>query len=256
LYAYNDLLRNEQSNAFTADYVRGKIAEIVKDPQVAERLTPRTYPIGTKRICIDSNYYETYNRPNVELVDISSTPIVGLTPSGLRTTAHEYQFDSLVFATGFDAVTGAVLNIEIRGRQGLTLREKWCSGARAYLGLAVAGFPNLFLINGPGSPSVLTNMVMSIQQNTDWIADCIVTLAERDSSYIEATGEAEAAWVDHVREVVAPTLYSKTDSWFLGANIPGKPRVFLPYIGGFANYAARCDQVARNGYEGFRIGSG
>jgi cyclohexanone monooxygenase len=238
-----------------AEFVRSKIREIVADPQTAEALCPSTHPIGTKRICVDTGYYETYNRDNVTLVDVRRTPIERVTPGGLRTTAAEYNLDVIVFATGFDAITGAVLEIDIRGRGGRPLREKWADGPQAYLGLATAGFPNLFLVTGPGSPSVLSNMVCSIEQHVEWIADCIAHAREHGVQTIEATPEAERAWAAHVGEVAQMTLFPQADSWYVGANIPGKPRVFMPYLGGVGNYRARCDEVAALGYEGFELGA-
>jgi cyclohexanone monooxygenase len=254
--AFNDISLNLEANAIAAEFVRSKIREIVKDPETAELLCPRDYPFGTKRLCVDTDYYATFNRDNVKLVSIKDNPIQEITPKGLRTGTGEYEFDAIVFATGFDAMTGALLNIDIRGRGGLTLREKWEHGPRTYLGLQVAGFPNLFTITGPGSPSVLSNMIVSIEQHVDWIFDCVSYLREREITTIEASPEAEDRWVDHVNEVASRTLYPLANSWYIGANIPGKPRVFMPYIGGVGNYAQKCQQVAENGYEGFELDSG
>jgi cyclohexanone monooxygenase len=250
---FSDLLRDRAANDTAAEFVRTKIHETVHDPDVAEKLAPRDYAIGTKRLCIDTGYYETYNRDNVTLVDVRSAPIVEITPSGLRTTETAYAFDSLVFATGFDAMTGALLRIDIRGRNGATLQEKWAEGPRTYLGIAVAGFPNLFTITGPGSPSVLSNMMVSIEQHVDWVADCIDYLEERGLAAIEATREAEADWVAHVNEVGDTTLYPTTASWYMGANIPGKTRIFMPYVGGVGAYRTKCDEVAAGGYTGFQF---
>jgi cyclohexanone monooxygenase len=221
---------------------------------VAARLKPTTYPFGTKRLPLDTNYYETFNHPNVELVDLRESPIESLTSRGIRTTAAEYELDMIVYATGFDALTGPLFSIDIRGRGGVRLREKWADGPRTYLGLGTAGFPNLFTITGPGSPSVLSNMPVSIEQHVEWISDCIQHMETANIRTIEATEEAEDAWTAHVNEVAARTLYPKAASWYMGANIPGKPRVFMPYIGGVANYRQRCDAVAGNDYEGFRLG--
>ncbi len=251
--AFNDLALNQESNDFAAEFVRGKIRSMVKDPATAELLAPKNHPIGTKRICVDTNYFLTYNRDNVTLVDVSKNPIEALTPDGLRIGDTEHQFDAIVFATGFDAMTGTLTRIDIQGRGGETLRDKWEAGPRTYLGLMTAGFPNLFMITGPGSPSVLSNMIVSIEQHVDWIADCIGRLNTRQVDCIEATYDAENNWVDHVNEVAFKTLYPSANSWYMGANIPGKPRVFMPYIGGVGNYRETCDKIAADGYEGFAL---
>ena len=235
--AFNDLAINKDSNETAAEFVRSKIREIVKDPATAELLCPRDYPFATKRLCVDTGYFETFNRPNVSLVDVKKAPIVEITPNGVRTEEKEYEFDALVFATGFDAMTGALLNIDIRGRGGLPLKEKWEAGPRTYLGLQIAGFPNMFTITGPGSPSVLSNMLVSIEQHVEWISDCLEYLRDHEVATIEATVDAEDAWVDHVNQVASFTLYPQANSWYIGANIPGKPRVFMPYIGGVNLYA-------------------
>jgi cation diffusion facilitator CzcD-associated flavoprotein CzcO/acetyl esterase/lipase len=251
--AFNDINVNAEANGTAADFVRDKIREIVRDPATAEALCPTTHPIGTKRICVDTDYYATYNRDNVTLVDVRSAPIVRLTPRGIETTSAEYELDVIVFATGFDAMTGALLDIDVRGREDRPLKDKWSAGPRTYLGLATAGFPNLFLVTGPGSPSVLSNMVLSIEQHVDWMADCIGHLRERGLDTIEATRDAEDAWVAHVNEVAEATLFPRAGSWYMGANIPGKPRVFMPYLGGVGAYRARCEGVAGDGYEGFSV---
>jgi len=249
--AFADLVVDKKANDTAAEFVAEKIRETVKDPAVADKLTPKSYPFATKRLCVDINYYETFNRPNVTLVDLRETPIEHITPAGLKTTEADYAFDSLIFAIGFDAMTGALNKIDIRGRDGAALRDEWAAGPRAYLGLMVAGFPNLFMITGPGSPSVLSNMVVSIEQHVDWIADCIGYLGGRQLHVIEATSEAQDAWVAHVNEAADLTLYPQANSWYLGANVPGKPRVFMPYIGGVGVYREKCDDVAAKGYEGF-----
>ncbi len=254
--AFNDISLSLEANAIAAEFVHSKIREIVKDPETAELLCPRDFPFGTKRLCVDTDYYATFNRDNVELVSIKDNPIQRITPEGLRTATDEYEFDAIVFATGFDAMTGALLNIDIRGRGGLPLREKWEHGPRTYLGLQVAGFPNLFTITGPGSPSVLSNMIVSIEQHVDWVFDCLSYLREHELTTIEASPAAEDRWVDHVNDVASHTLFPLANSWYIGANIPGKPRVFMPYIGGVGNYAMKCQQVAENGYEGFELDSG
>ena len=251
--AFNDLIFNKASNDTAAEFVRSKIRAMVKDPAKAELLAPTSHPIGTKRICVDTDYYLTFNRPNVDLVDISGTPIETVTPEGLRVGGQDYAFDAIVFATGFDAMTGALTRMGIVGRDGMALADKWAPGARTYLGLMTAGFPNMFMITGPGSPSVLSNMIVSIEQHVDWIADCLGYLRDRGLGSIEATPDAENAWVDHGNEVAHTTLYPSAASWYMGANIPGKPRVFMPYIGGVGAYRLKCDEIAANGYEGFAL---
>jgi cyclohexanone monooxygenase len=250
--AYHDLILDRAANDTAAAFVRAKIHSIVNDPAVAAALSPQQV-IGCKRLCVDTNYYETFNRPNVTLVDVSDAPIAEILPAGLRTTRSTYELDCIVFATGFDAMTGALLSIDIRGRAGQTLHDKWAEGPRTYLGLGTAGFPNLFLITGPGSPSVLSNMVPSIEQHVNWIADCIAYLRAQGRERIEATPAAEDAWVAHVNEVAGMTLYPSCNSWYLGANVPGKPRVFMPYLG-FPPYVEKCNEVAAKGYEGFALG--
>jgi cyclohexanone monooxygenase len=251
--AFADLAIDRKANDTAVEFVSEKIRGIVKDPAVAEILVPKGYPFGTKRLCVDTGYYETFNRDNVTLVDVSNAPIEAITPTGLRTASGDYAFDALVFAIGFDAMTGALGRIDIRGRDGKALKDKWADGPKTYLGLMSAGFPNLFMVTGPGSPSVLSNMVVSIEQHVDWITDCIAHLGGRQVAAIEATPEAEDAWVAHVNEVADTTLYPLAASWYLGANIPGKPRVFMPYVGGVGPYREKCDQVAADGYEGFRL---
>ena len=253
MLAYNDLLTNKEANDTAAEYVRSRIREIVADPEVAENLSPRDHPIATKRPCLDTNYYATYNRPNVTLVNLRTTPLVEITEKGLRTAEQEYEFDSIVFATGFDAMTGALVAFPIEGRDGLLLRDKWAAGPRTNLGVSTAGFPNMFIITGPGSPSVLSNMMVSIEQHVEWIGDCLAHLRDEGKAAIEATQEAEDYWVDHVNEVGNTTLYPTANSWYMGSNVAGKPRVFMPYIGGVGVYRQICDDVAAKGYEGFTI---
>jgi cyclohexanone monooxygenase len=251
--AFADVLTDRDANETAAEFFRDKIRTIVRDPAVAETLVPRGYPIGTKRLCVDTDYYATFNRDNVTLVDIRKAPIEAITPAGVRTTDGSYALDSLVFATGFDAMTGALLGIDIRGTGGQSLREKWAAGPRTYLGIAIAGFPNLFTITGPGSPSVLSNMIVSIEQHVDWIADCLRHLREHGAGRIEATVDAEEAWVAHVDDVGHATLYPLASSWYVGANVPGKPRVFMPYVGGVDVYRQVCDDVTAKGYAGFAL---
>ncbi|MEQ3549510.1 NAD(P)/FAD-dependent oxidoreductase [Pseudonocardia nematodicida] len=249
--AFRDLLADERANDTAADFVRGKIREIVHDPAVAERLVPSGFPIGAKRVTVDTGYYATYNRPGVELVDVRADPIEAIHPGGIRTASgDDHPLDVLVLATGFDAMTGAVLAIDVRGRDGLALGEKWAAGPRTYLGLLTAGFPNLFLITGPGSPSVLSNMVVSIEQHVDWVADLLGALGERGHDEVEARPDAEDRWVAHVNELSESTLFPRGNSWYLGANVPGKPRVFMPYVGGVGTYRRHCEDVAAQGYPG------
>jgi len=250
---YNNLALDKAANDTAADFVREKIAEIVKDPGTARLLQPNNHPIGSKRICIDTDYFATFNRPNVTLVDIKSNPIVEILPNAVRTRDKEYEVDALVLATGFDAMTGSVAKIDIRGCNGQTLNQKWTEGPKTYLGLMSAGFPNLFIITGPGSPSVLSNMIVSIEQHVDWITDCVTYMRERDIETMEAKQDAEDTWVAHVNEVAHTTLYPQANSWYMGANIPGKPQIFMPYIGGVALYRQTCNDVAAKGYEGFTM---
>ena len=231
--------------------MRAKIQDIVNDPAVAEMLIP-DYTIHCKRPVLDSGYFETYNRSNVLLVDTNATPIQAITPNGIRTTDADHEIDLIVFATGFDAMTGALLKIDIRGRDGLPLRDKWAAGPVTYLGLGIAGFPNLFTITGPGSPSVLTNMMVAIEQHVEWVADCIRYIVERNHDSIEPTNAAQDAWVAHVNEVANATLWVSCNNWYLGDNIPGKPRVFMP-LPGFPPYVEKCEEVVANGYEGFLL---
>jgi cyclohexanone monooxygenase len=249
--SFVDVFTNPEANQDVAEFIRSKIRETVKDPEVAELLCPRTH-LGCKRPCADTHYFETYNRPNVRLVDIRDAPIEAIAPEGVRTGGRLYPLDVLVLATGFDAMTGALFRIDIRGRGGRELREKWAEGPRNYLGLATEGFPNFFTITGPGSPSVLANMITGIEHHVDWIAEAVEHLRGRRLGRIEATREAESAWVEHVNERAARTIYTTCNSWYLGANIPGKPRVFMPYLG-FPRYAAKCRDVAEKGYEGFQL---
>jgi cyclohexanone monooxygenase len=249
--AFTDILVNKEANDTAAAFVRSKIHGIVRDPAVAEALMPTSYPIGTKRLCVDTDYFATFNRDDVTLVDLRATPIKAITASGVSTSGAEFSLDSIVFATGFDAMTGALCSIDIRGRAGVALKNKWSEGPRTYLGLMIAGFPNLFTITGPGSPSVLSNMVVSIEQHVDWIAAGLAYLRAHRLAVMEASLDAENAWVTHVNEVGHQTLFPLANSWYMGANIPGKPRVFMPYIGGVGPYRQKCDEVAAKGYEGF-----
>ncbi|WP_110472480.1 flavin-containing monooxygenase [Williamsia limnetica] len=256
LRAFSDIGTSPEANASAADFIRSKIAEIVKDPDTADRLSPKTYPLGTKRICVDTNYFDTYNRPNVTLVDVMADPIVEFSPTGLRTTGAEYDFDAVVLALGFDAVTGALMEIDIKGRDGEKLTDRWKHGPRSYLGVAVSGFPNLFTVTGPGSPSVLGNVVTSIEQHVDFITDCIEFANRKGHDIIEAADAAEDSWVRHVAEKASESLIStSTTSWYRGANIPGKPLVVLPYTGGVGTFREICERIARNDFEGFLFGA-
>jgi len=252
---FSDFSISREANEFAAEFVRRKIQQTVKDSVVAKALVP-TYTIGCKRLAVDTGYYETYNRPNVTLVDVSKSPIERITSAGVYAQGREYPLNSLIMATGFDAMTGTLLKIDIQGRGGLRLREKWVDGPRTYLGLCLAGFPNLFTITGPGSPSVLTNMLMSIEQHVDWIVDCVEYLRDRNIAEIEPTLEAENEWVTHNNEVASDHIRNSCSSWYVGGNIEGKPRVFMPYVGGFPNYVEKCRNIAAKGYEGFVLGEG
>ncbi|MDN5919144.1 MAG: NAD(P)/FAD-dependent oxidoreductase [Pseudonocardia sp.] len=248
---YRDWRGAQRASGFgvPVDKIRAKVA----DPEVAEALCPTSFPFGTKRPCLDTGYYETFNAEHVHLVDLRKTPLQEITESGIRTSESTYEVDAIVFATGFDAMTGALTAVDIRGKGGVALKEKWGEGPRSYLGLAVAGFPNLFTITGPSSPSVLSNMIVSIEQHVEWVTDCIRYMRDNGRTEIDATTGAEDDWVSHVEEVGNYTLYPTADSWYMGSNVPGKPRVFMAYIGGVGPYADRITEIARNGYEGFAL---
>ena len=253
LGAFNDILTNKAANDTMAEFVRGKIRSIVKDPATAEILCPYTHPIGTKRICIDNGYYQTFNRENVDLVDISKAGIERLTGKGLIANGRAFDFDAIVFATGFDAMTGTLFNVDIRGRAGLTLKQKWEAGPRTYLGLMTESFPNMFMITGPGSPSVKGNMINSIEQHVDLVTDTMIHMREQGLETIEPERAAEDEWVDHVQVVAHKTLFPQANSWYMGANMPGKPRLFMPYIAGVGSYRRTCEEVVAAGYKGFRF---
>ena len=252
---YADVALDEEANELACEMYRDQVKRVIKDPATAQALMPRDYPMGCKRPVIDTNYYETFNRDNVTLVDLRQGGIEKITEAGVRTAQGDYTFDVLVYATGFDAMTGALGKIDIRGRENRALTEYWEAGPRTYLGLQVAGFPNLFTVTGPGSPSVLSNMIVSIEQHIDWIARCISDLDQRGAQTIEATTEAEDEWIAHVNDVAQNTMFTakSCNSWYLGANIPGKPRIFMPYVGGVGVYREKCEEVARNGYQGFEL---
>ncbi len=250
LGAYGDLLFEKEANDTIAEYARQKIRSIVKDPKTANLLSPNNI-FGCKRLCVDTGYYNTYNQPHVKLVDISKNPIQRFTENGVVTNNIEYAVDAIVCATGFAAITGSFDKIRITGRDGVTLTEKWKAGPRTYLGLSTAGFPNLFMITGPGSPSVLASMIQAIEQHVDWITDCIGHMRDVGAKTIEPETNYENDWVDHVNEVSKVSLRSTCSSWYVGANIPGRPRVFMPYIGGFPIYVNKCNEVMTNNFEGF-----
>jgi cation diffusion facilitator CzcD-associated flavoprotein CzcO len=253
---YQDMFFNQEANDLCADYIKRKIRNTVKDPVVAEKLIPKGYPYGTKRQPLDTNYYETFNKDNVLLVDASTDgPIEEITEKGIRAGGNEYEFDIIVFATGFDALTGPLKALNLKGRGGRKLSESWVDGPHTYLGIAIAGFPNFFTITGPQSPSVLSNMPVSIEQHVEWIADCVDTMRKTGKTTIEATQEAQERWVTHVNEVVNTTLMPRANSWYMSANIAGKPRAFLPYLDpdGVGGYRKKCNEVAANGYEGFAL---
>ncbi|MCW2528769.1 MAG: cyclohexanone monooxygenase [Pseudonocardiales bacterium] len=253
LASYNDILVNREANELAAQFVRDRITRIVDDPATAAVLTPTDHPIGTKRICLETNYFPVFNQPNVKLVDVKEVPISALTSTGLIHDGIEYEFDTIIFATGFDAMTGALDAVNIHGAGGTSLREKWAAGPRTYLGIATEGFPNLFMITGPGSPSVLSNMIVSIEQHVDWMTACVKYLSDHGFRAIQPTNQAEDEWVEHVNFIAAQTLLLGTNSWYLGANVPGKPRVFMPYAGGVGAYRELCQQIADAGYKGFAL---
>jgi cation diffusion facilitator CzcD-associated flavoprotein CzcO len=253
---YKDMFFSQEANDLCADYIKRKIRKTVKDPVVAEKMVPKGYPYGTKRQPLDTNYYETFNKDNVLLVDAACDgAIEEITEKGIRAGGREYEFDIIVFATGFDAMTGPLKALNLKGRAGRKLDEVWADGPRSYLGISVAGFPNFFIITGPQSPSVLSNMPVSIEQHVEWIADCIDNMRKTDTTTIEATQQSQDQWVSHVSEIVNTTLMPRANSWYMSANIAGKPRAFLPYLGpeGVGGYRKKCDEVAANGYEGFAL---
>jgi cyclohexanone monooxygenase len=250
--AYSDLTANEAANEAFRDGIR----HIVEDPETAKKLCPTSYGLGCKRQVLDRDYYDTFNRDNVTLVDVRATPIEAITEKGVRTSEAEHELDVLIYATGFDAMTGALLRANITGRDGRHLSDKWEHGPVTYLGLALSGFPNLFTVTGPGSPSVLCNMIIAIEQHVNWIGDAIDYVRSHGYATMEAEPAVEDEWVAHVNEVAEGTMYTtpSCNSWYLGANIPGKPRIFMPYVGGYPRYRKRCEEVAANDYEGFRFG--
>lgn len=253
LNLYADVMINPLANNDFAEFIHGKIRSIVHDPQTADALCPKTYPVGSKRLCLDTGYYATFNLPHVRLVNLQSQPLLGVTETGIDTVSESFEFDAIVFATGFDAITGAVAAIDIVGRDGRALKDKWSHGPATYLGLTVEGFPNLFLIAGPNSPSVLSNMTVSIEQHVDFVADALTYLRTRGFDRIEPTEVAEAGWMQHVDDAASITLFPQANSWYVGANIPGKPRTFMAYAAGVDFYRAACEEVVAREYLGFRL---
>ncbi len=250
---YRDVYRDPEANEVACDLYRDRIDELVADPDVADGLKPKNHPLGCKRQVYDTDYYETFNRSNVTLVDLSRNPLVRITEDGVLTDEGEIELDVLVFATGFDAMTGALDRIDIRGRDDRSLRAEWAEGPHTYLGLAIEGFPNLFTITGPGSPSVLSNVIVSIEQHVEWITACIGHLDSSGRGRIEATSEAQSDWDREVAQAADGTMYTAPGcaSWYLGANIEGKTQVFMPYVGGVGTYRSICDDVAADDYRGF-----
>jgi cation diffusion facilitator CzcD-associated flavoprotein CzcO/acetyl esterase/lipase len=244
---------NPASNDIVAEMIREKIRSVVTDPGTAEALCPNNHYFGTKRPCLDTGYFETYNLPHVRLIDLRQQPIVSITEDGIETADESFVFDAIVYATGFDAMTGALVAADVSGRDGLSLTQKWSAGPSTYLGLMTAGFPNFFMLTGPGSPSVLSNMAVSIEQHVDWVAGCLEHMRDEGLDTIEPTELAESGWNQHVQDCAAITLHPTADSWYMGANVPGKPRFFLPYIGGVGAYRQACDDVVGQGYLGFRL---
>ena len=256
LNVYADVLTNQAANDELADFFREKIHCLVDDPQTASMLCPTDYPVGAKRLCLDTNYFATYNLPHVRLVDLRAHPLRQITATGIdtgtETSGESLEFDAIVLATGFDAMTGALAAIDITGSGGASLKDKWADGPSTYLGLTTTGFPNLFFITGPGSPSVLSNMAVSIEQHVDWVADCLVDLRSHGLDVIEPTEVAEAGWMQHVDDCAVITLFPAANSWYVGANVPGKPRVFMPYAAGVDFYRVACDEVVARDYLGFK----
>lgn len=251
--AYPDLFTNREANETIAEFFRSKIRAVVQDPELAEHLSPRTYPLGAKRITLDTNYFQTFNRENVELVSLREAPLEEFTDKGIRAGGTEHELDAVILATGFDAITGPLLKMDISGVGGETLREKWQDGPVTYLGIAVDGFPNMFMLTGPGSPNVLTNVVCAIEQHVEWTADCIERLEQRGARRFEALEPYTHDWTELNNELAKGTLYPEGNSWYTGANVPGKPRVIMSYVGGLNTYREICDDVAAEGYRGFAI---
>lgn len=255
MYAFRDMMTNRATNDEGADFIRARIREAVRDPDTAELLCPKNFPIGAKRICVDTGYFDTFNLPHVRVVDVRSDPVAGATQGGLvLSSGRAFDVDMIVFATGYDAMTGSLLRMAVHGVDGQMLAGKWSAGPRTYLGLATSGFPNFFFITGPGSPSVIGNVIQGIEQHVEWLAELLVAARSRRVTRVEADRETEDRWVEHVNEVANATLFPQAESWYLGANIPGKPRVFMPYVAGGVVFRRICDAVRDKGYEGFHFG--
>ncbi|MBD9562268.1 flavin-containing monooxygenase [Pseudomonas sp. PDM09] len=253
MFTYKDMLTNKEANQYAVDFLHRKIRSIVTRPEVADELCSHDYPVGAKRICVGTDYYETYNRDNVSLVNVRKSPIERIVPKGIRTRDGDYALDAIVFATGYDAMTGALLDVDIRGLGGRRLADKWAAGPQNYLGVSVSEFPNFFMITGPGSPSVFSNVVLSIEQHVDWVSDCLQYMQEKGWSRVAVKEQAVLDWVEHVNQVANSTLIPQANSWYVGANIPGKPRVFMPYVGGVGPFRKKCDAEAESGYASFEF---
>jgi cation diffusion facilitator CzcD-associated flavoprotein CzcO len=250
---FSDLLVNQEANDIVADFVRDKISEVVRNPDTAERLKPRGYPIFARRPCLDTNYYETYNRPNVTLIDCLTDPIEQIMPTGVRTRDREIALDVIIAATGYDGLTGAMLALDVKGRNGASLRDKWNAGAKSHLGLMMQGFPNLFIVAGANGPSALANFILLNEQNVEWASECITYMRENNIATIEPTREAEDGWMDQIAQLSGRSLMPKANTWYTGTNIKGKPRSFSIYMGGLQRYRETCSAAALRGYEGFSI---
>ena len=253
ILSFSDLLLSPEANKTAVDFLHSKTREAISDPELAAKLTDTDYPFGSKRPCVDTNFYASFTRPNVSLVDVKAEMIVAITPAGIRTTRGEYELDMIVFATGFDAMTGALNGIDIRGRNGEKLSDRWSEGPSTYLGLAVSGFPNFLTITGPGSPSVLSNVLVSIEQHVDWIDALMAHMSASGFEVVEADLDAETDWTEHVNAIAYETLYPVGSSWYLGPEVPGKRRSFMPYTGGLRAYRRKCNAVVADGYEGFAL---
>jgi cyclohexanone monooxygenase len=254
MLSFRDMMVDPDINEAGCEFIRANIRATVKDPETAELLCPKGYPIGAKRICVDTNYFETYNRPNVHLVDIKSDPIARIVPDGVMlASGKRFEVDRIVFATGYDAMTGSLLRMDVRGKGGVGLAEKWSAGPRTYLGIATAGFPNYFVITGPGSPSVIGNVIQGIEQHVEWLGELLAKAMAEGIIVIEADAGFEDRWVDHVNEAADATLFPRAESWYLGADVPGKPRVFMPYVAGAPAYRLICNDVRDKGYAGFHL---
>ncbi|MDG2302833.1 MAG: NAD(P)/FAD-dependent oxidoreductase [Gammaproteobacteria bacterium] len=252
LTCFNDLVSNKKSNETAVNFIRNKIEEIVEDPETAKQLSP-DHLFGCKRPCSDTGYYEAFNQKNVSLIDVLASPIISFTRNGIETADRHFELDNVIFATGFDAMTGSLDRINIKGRNGQSLKSKWQAGPVSYLGLSVSGFPNLFIMTGPGSPSVLANMVVGSEQHGEWISECIQHIEDNNLMTIEASETAEINWVEHINNIADTTIYPTCNSWYLGANIPGKPRIFMPYVGGFQRYERKCKAVQAENYAGYHF---